>query len=305
MELSELMNLQGSIFLLMFLGLFLKKTGVITNEGRRLLTDLSISVTLPASIIKSFMIELDMSVLHNCMTTFLVAILVQFICMGLGEVLYIPFTGSRKKIMKYGTLCSNAGILGNAVAEGVYSDMGVLYASINLIPVRVFMWAVGIMYFTEAPTKKQLIKKVASHPCIIAVMAGLVIMIAGITFPMVITRTINSLANSNTAVSTIMVGSILADVEWKELLDKDLFYLTVNRLIVVPGVILLVCRLLGLSGILLGIPVIFANMPVASTTAILASKYNYDVRFATKCVVFSTLCSLFTTPLWCHVITFF
>ena len=42
-------------------------------------------------------------------------------------------------MLQYCTLVSNGGFLGNPVAEGVYGDMGLLYASLFLIPMRVVM----------------------------------------------------------------------------------------------------------------------------------------------------------------------
>ena len=48
----------------------------------------------------------------------------------------------------------------------------------------------------------------------------------------------------------------------------------------------------------MGISVVLAAMPAASTTAILAAKYGGDEVFATKCVVFTTLLSMVSAPVW-------
>lgn len=47
-----------------------------------------------------------------------------------------------------------------------------------------------------------------------------------------------------------------------------------------------------------GVSVLLAAMPAGATTSILASKYDSDPEFATKLVVFSTLISMITTPVW-------
>ncbi|MFQ8842227.1 MAG: hypothetical protein ACLR8P_16315 [Clostridium fessum] len=52
----------------------------------------------------------------------------------------------------------------------------------------------------------------------------------------------------------------------------------------------------------MGISVVLAAMPAASTTAILAAKYGGDEVFATKCVVFTTLLSMVSAPVWCMVL---
>ena len=53
------------LFSLMILGAFLKKKGIITDEGKRVIADLVIFVTLPCSIIESFEVELSMDILKS------------------------------------------------------------------------------------------------------------------------------------------------------------------------------------------------------------------------------------------------
>jgi len=58
MSFSGMYNTQGMLFLVMLLGLLLRKIHIITNEGEKVLTDLVLFVTMPCSILKSFQIEL-------------------------------------------------------------------------------------------------------------------------------------------------------------------------------------------------------------------------------------------------------
>ena len=45
-----------------------------------------------------------------------------------------------------------SGFLGNPIAEGIYNEVGVLYISIFLIPMRIVMWSVGTTYFVAGET---------------------------------------------------------------------------------------------------------------------------------------------------------
>ena len=62
------------------------------------------------------------------------------------------------------------------------------------------------------------------------------------------------------------------------------------------------CLLFHIDTLVMGISVVLAAMPAASTTAILAAKYGGDEVFATKCVVFTTLLSMVSAPVWCMVL---
>lgn len=130
----------------MILGLFLRKKKIVGAEGKKLLTDLVIDVTLPASILKSFQIEFNGEILKSCMVIGAAALIIQVGSYMLGMVLYPGFGDERKRVLQYATICSNAGVLGNPIAEGIFGGLGLLYASVYVIPQRIFMWSVGLTY---------------------------------------------------------------------------------------------------------------------------------------------------------------
>ena len=88
MNLDGLYRMQGMLFSLMILGAFLKKKGIITDEGKRVIADLVIFVTLPCSIIESFEVELSMDILKSSAQALLVSCMVQVACYILNMVLY-------------------------------------------------------------------------------------------------------------------------------------------------------------------------------------------------------------------------
>ena len=100
----------------------------------------------------------------------------------------------------------------------------------------------------------------------------------------------------------MVIGMILSDIDFAQLVDGLVIRYTVERLIVVPGVLGLI--LLGLSrlGVVTGLApnlaVLLAAMPAPATTSMLSSKYNCAPDFATKMVILSTLCSIPTIFLW-------
>lgn len=299
MDFSRLFEMQGMLFCIMILGMLLQRSGLMKTEGKSILTDLVIMVTLPANIIKSFQMEFDHQILMSCLTVFIVAIMIQIASWLLSMVLYPGFPESRKKVLQYATICSNSGILGNAIAEGIFGGLGLLYASIYVIPQRVFMWSVGLTYFTEAPDAKKLIKKVATHPCILAVFAGFLIMIFQIQLPGFVDATIHAAANANTFLAMLLVGMILAGVKLTTLFDKTTLYYSFVRLFFIPVLVLIGCRLGHTDTLVTGVSVVLSGMPAASVTAVMALKYRKDEIFATKCVVLTTLLSMVTVPLWC------
>ena len=144
MDFNNLFIMQGMLFSLMLLGLYLRKIGMITDSNRELLTDLVVNVTLPCSIVKSFEMEFNGEILRSCLVIFLVAIGIQIGSFLLSYMLYPGVEEKHKKVLQYATICSNAGILGNPIAEGIFGPLGLMYASVYLIPQRTFMWSMGL-----------------------------------------------------------------------------------------------------------------------------------------------------------------
>lgn len=291
--------MQGMLFLLMIIGAILKKIGVITDAGKSVLADLVIYVTLPCSILTSFEIEFNTSIMKSSAMILIISCLVQAGCYVMNLFLYRGIDSKRKKVLLYATMTSNAGILGNPIAEGIFGSMGLFYASIYLIPQRAVMWSLGMTYFTEAPDRKTLVKKVCTHPCILAVFLGFTMMLLQLHLPTVLNATVKNLSHANTSISMIFVGTVLASAKLSSLADKTVCYYSAIRLGLIPALVLIGCRVFSVESLVTGVSVILAGMPAASVTAILASKYGGDDIFATRCVVFSTLLSMITVPLWC------
>ena len=299
MDFTGLFEMQGMLFTIMILGYIFRKAGMISDEGKSLLTDLVLYVTLPASIIKSFQIEFNHQILVSCIVVIVVAAGIQVGAWMLGMILYPGFPDERKKVLQYATICSNAGILGNPIAEGIFGSMGLLYASIYTIPQRTFMWSIGLTYFTQAPDMKTLIKKVSTHPCIVSVVIGMLIMVFQIPVQGFLSLTIKNIAGGNTFLAMSLVGTILAEVPFRSLPEKDTVYYSFIRLFFIPFLVYLACHFAQVDSLVTGVSVVLSGMPSASVTAVLAAKYGKDEVFATKCVVLSTLLSMVTVPLWC------
>ncbi|MDD7210581.1 MAG: AEC family transporter [Lachnospiraceae bacterium] len=295
---KELLNLQLMMFLLILIGLILKKTKIVGKTGQKNITDMVIDLILPCNIVVSFMIDFSVKILKNFAVILIISLVLQIFCVILGGVLYRKCSPGRRKCLRYATICSNAGFLGNPIAQGIYGNMGLTLASIYLIPQRIMMWSEGVSVFTEAPSKKEMLKKIFTHPCIIACEIGIILMLTGIRPPEFLDRTIVSVSNCNTAMSMLVIGMILADADFRSLVDKDVLFYSVIRLLVIPFLVWLPCYLLRVDRLVTGVSVILAAMPAGATTSILASKYECDGEFAVKLVVFSTAVSLITTPLW-------
>jgi predicted permease len=101
----------------------------------------------------------------------------------------------------------------------------------------------------------------------------------------------------------LLIGCTLAEIPFKEVFTKEVYYYTFIRLFLIPVIVLAGCRLFHIDQLITAVCVILSAMPAASTSVVLAVKYGKDDRLATKIVVFSTVVSLITLPVWCYILT--
>ena len=304
LKLSDLISLQGTLFAMMLIGAWLKKRGIMDENGKRCLTDLCVNIIIPCNIFRSCLIEFNMEIFRACGLLLLSAVLLQMLCLLLNRFLFNRYPPQRKKVLQYCTIVPMSGFLGNPIAEGLYDSLGVLYTSIFLIPMRIVMWSVGTTYFVADATveKKKVIRNILTHPCLVAVYLGLFCMVTQIPLPAVITKTVGYVGSCNSAMTMFIVGTILADVKLSTIVSKDTALFSVFRLLLLPAAALGAGKLLGLDTVALGVSVLMTGMPAGATAAIFAARYGSDADFATRCVVFTTLVSMVTLPVWCMVV---
>ncbi len=304
MKLIDLFSLQGTLFAMMLIGALLKKKGTIDDNGKRCLSDLCIHVIIPCNIFKSCLIDLQPGIFRTCGLLLVSAVLLQLLALTLNRFLYNRYPEQKKKVLQYCTIVPMSGFLGNPIAEGLYSSVGVLYTSIFLIPMRIIMWSVGTTYFIAGQTvdKKKVLKNVLTHPCLVAIYLGLICMATQVRLPGIVTDTVRYIGSCNSALTMFIVGTILTDVRLPSIFNRDTLLFSGLRLILLPAAAFGLGTLLGLESVSLGVSVLMTGMPAGATAAIFAARYDSDAPFATKCVVMSTLLSMITLPIWSWIV---
>lgn len=311
-QISSLLNLQGQLAMLMIVGALLWKLKIMDERSRKFLTDLVIDLVLPANIIQSFRMEFNLDIFKSTFVIIVTSATLQLVSILIAKWGFLRMKPERKPVMQYGTICSNAGFLGNPVVEGIFGSSGMLLGSVFLIPQRIVMWSLGIGYFmpqsaNATPEEKKVhrrkvLRQTLTHPCIIAAELGILIMVFQIPLPGFLGTTVKSISNCNTALSMILIGGIMAGGDFHNLFEKDAMVYCLWRLGIIPLILLVICRVCGVAPLVTGVTVVLAAMPMGGTTAILAAKYGADAPFAAKCIAMSTVLSLITTPLWCLVL---
>ena len=299
---DKLWLLELNIFIMMGAGFLIRRIHVVGREAERVVTDIVLNVVLPCSIINSFQGDQAGPGTGDLVTVLLISVGIQFLSLLYGKIAFPRESADRRVNLAYAMICSNAGFLGNAVSEGIYGAAGLMMTSIYLIPQRIMMWSEGLALYSGVSDRRATVRKVLTHPCVIACFLGVALMAAGIRIPAAILDPVRQLGRCNTPLTMLLIGMILSEIDLKHLADRTVLVFTFHRLVLMPLVVYLACLLLGVDRTVTGVSVLLAAMPAGATTTMLSAKYGRDPQFATRLVVFTTLCSIPALFAWSLVL---
>lgn len=295
-------DLQLLILGLMAVGFVLAKRSVVPPTASAILSSLLMNLFLPSVILISFQMPGGLSHIGALAGLLFCSALVQTAYFILSRLLFNKMPPERAKTLKYGIICNNASMMGVPIVEAAYGQVGGMYASVALLPMRIFVWSAGVMIFSGEKVSWKSVTKLVWHPCVITVIIGVGMMLLDLKYPPFLTTLLGSLARCTTPMSMLTIGLILGSVEFRHLFERNLVFYTVLRLLLIPAAVGAVAYVAGVPHFTLAVLVLMAGMPAGSTTAILAAQYHSDEVYASKCVLVSIIASALTLPLWMWVL---
>jgi predicted permease len=119
-----------------------------------------------------------------------------------------------------------------------------------------------------------------------------------VEFPYVILSSLHLVGNLTIPLALIIIGNSLASIQLKELfVDKQLWYISLLRLIVIPVILLIILKQLELNNHLVGISVIMTAIPAALFAGVFARTYGCDGNLGDRGAVLTHILSIITIPL--------
>lgn len=292
----QMLDLQFSVLVYLLIGVFAYKTKIINEENRTHFIHLILSILMPMLVFNSFK-SLTLEILKQGLWVLVGSTIIYIFSYFVGALAFPDFEDRKKRILHYGTLVNNAGLGGQPLSYSMYGEIGTIFASIYLVPHRIFMWSIGVTILdSEKEESHSVIYKLLRNPSIIAVILGLLRSLLQIQLPGFLDRAIASMGSTVSPLAAIMIGSIIASIDFRSIYEPGVIRYTFIRLIFIPFTVMFVSKLIGLDETLIGVLTIMSAMPAGTTTALLATQYNLDDELASKIVFVTTLLSIITVP---------
>ena len=288
------------LFLLLVLGFVLFKCHIFDEYTNKKISALIVNVASPMLIISSIAgVEGNNKSIVFLMIGAGILMYIGFIILGKIINRIFPFPKKDWPVYECMVVFANTGFMGYPVLLDVFGQEAVFYASLIHMAFNFFVYTYAIMCLTKGDDSEfKLNFKQLLTPGIILIFVGIFIYLFDIQLPSVLMDTINSVGSLTAPLSMMMIGSSLAVYPIKDsFTDWRSYVFAFVRLMIVPFVTMIMCRLLHIDAYYANITIITNAMPVGSMVLMLATQYNANVKIVTRNIVVSTLLSVITIPI--------
>lgn len=300
MDIMVVFQTMLKLFLLLILGFVLFKCHIFDEYTNKKISALIVNVASPMLIISSIAgVEGSNKSIVFLMIGAGILMYIGFIILGKIINRIFPFPKKDWPVYECMVVFANTGFMGYPVLLDVFGQEAVFYASLIHMAFNFFVYTYAIMCLTKGDDSEfKLNFKQLLTPEIILIFVGIFIYLFDIQLPSVLMDTINSVGSLTAPLSMMMIGSSLAVYPIKDsFTDWRSYVFAFVRLMIVPFVTMIMCRLLHIDAYYANITIITNAMPVGSMVLMLATQYNANVKIVTRNIVVSTLLSVITIPI--------
>lgn len=286
------------IFILMMTGYVVYKKGIIGGDISRGISALIVNVCNPAILIRSAF-DRDASVTEEkllmaaagTVVMYVILILISFVlpkCLKAGD----------KWKNHYALMCifGNTGFIGIPLTAAVLGEKAVIYIAIVNAFYNLLFYTYGIR-LADGDGGKIRIKNFLNVGNISIVITILIFMLQP-KLPVVLTSSVNYMADTTTFLAMVVVGISLAKTNLAEIFTQWKIYLFIAlRFLAVPVVIGLILRLFIQDSMVYGVLVLMSAVPVGNLSLMRVEEKGGDGKLLSCGIILSTILSLVTIPL--------
>ena len=279
--------------LLMAVGIYLSRKGFLSPQGTKDLGAILLRIIIPCVIVKSYITTYSRERLLELALSAGLALAAFILAMGIAYLVY----GKRRRIENFASAFCNAGFIGIPLAQAVIGDEGVFYMAASVALLNLFQWTYGVYIMTDRKDSIRA-KTIVKNPVVIAIVVGIALFLSRLPVPGILTSTLGYIAGMNTPVAMILMGTYMAKLPWRKLLDKRAYGCVLLRLVVIPAVVLAVFWALPISNQNVALAAyLAAATPVGANICVFAQQCDCDYEFSVVTVCLSTVLSIVTVPL--------
>ncbi|PSJ47740.1 AEC family transporter [Zobellella endophytica] len=288
---AQVFAVTAPVFTMVLLGALLKKIRLIDDAFIGTASMLTFKATMPTLLF--------LSILQADLSTALQPWLVGYFCLATCLTFAGAWAWAAKRVPAaargvyvQGAFRGNCGIVSLALAAGLYGDYGLsvggVMAGLIIVVFNVLSTLVLSVYGGYRTTPRTVLRDLVRNPLIIAVAAGLLGSLAGLSLPRWLLVSGDYFAGITLPIALICVGGSLSLAAFRQSGSQALGA-SVIKVGVSPLLFTTLAWVLGFEGRELGMLFLFLASPTAAVSYVMAKAAGGDSRLAAGIIALSTL----------------
>lgn len=288
----------GPIFVILALGVFLRRIGMLTDGFIEGGSKLVFTVALPALLFLSISKTRISDAANLGMIGYglLATALIYLALERLAKRIVHPERD--RGVVVQGAFRSNFGVIGLAYCVNAYGDAGLATASLYLGLVTILVNVLGVVTLSRSLDKHQgvgrIARGIATNPLIIGILLAVPVSWLEIALPGLVLQSGRYFADMTLPLALLCTGASLNFRSLRVEMANTLLAAT-GKLLVVPLVLTLGAVFVGFRGIELGILMLMASAPSAAAGYVMVRAMGGNAPLAANIIALTTLGSIMTT----------
>ncbi len=295
--LLETVNVTGPIFLIVLLGLVLRRLGLIDDHFVQISSRLVFSLCLPILLFTTITdIKLDSALDPRLPGFSIAASIVTFLIAWLAAILIAP--REDRGVFTQAAFRSNLGVIGLALCANAYGASGLALASILLATITVTYNVLSVVvlsiYSNATLNWRKIATDILTNPLIVAIFVASLLAWFRIPIPGVIRSTGEYLGSLALPLALLGTG---AAMNLRAIRDsgKQTIAVVLLKTALLPVVVVLLAMAAGFSGTALGVTFLLFVSPTATASYIMVKSMGGNDRLAANLIMVTTLIGVLTT----------
>ncbi len=300
MDLSQLITKIVIFLILIFIGYFCARRGIVSGEFTSQASKLVVNVFGSASIINAVASCQDITVsTGEALSVFMLMFSIEAVSYFFGFVIVrlLRFKGEKALNIELLIAMMNILFVGVPIAQELIGGLSVLYLGIACIPFNFLMYTYCVWRIVGSGAHKVSVRDIISIPMVAAITSMLLVVLR-IGLPEPVALFSGTLSGATVPMSMIVIGTSLGKTTLKDAFcDIGVYIVCIFRLIIFPVLIWLLLRGITMDHTIMASTVVMAGCPCAVMTSALLIQYGKNAEFASKSILVSTVLSMATLPL--------
>jgi predicted permease len=294
----------AQIFIMGSLGFYLVRSGIMNEEGLKLISFLTVNIIFPLFIF--YQIITNYSAIHMSYWWAFPLVAISLPVVGLMISSLLLWRHKRPHKTAFLAVCSlhNGGYLPllivTALPLGAWAASAYAAVIFSIVGFDMCIWSIGVWLLTREQSKAMDFKKILNAPLLSMFTAWLIVLIAGPNFvPEIILKPVHILGEGTMGFAMLLIGGNLGMVSLARINWMEMTTVVLLKLIVLPLVTLIALMFLKLSPLVSFIAMLSATMPCSITLSIIGRNYNTkDQPLINQAIFVTHLLSMITIPIF-------